>query len=95
MHLYVLLLNLARLKVNRNQVISALLAENIGAAMHFMPLYQHPFYREKYGYQPDDFPVARQVGESVLSLPLVPQMTRHDAEDVVAAVRKGIEAYRK
>jgi dTDP-4-amino-4,6-dideoxygalactose transaminase len=94
LHLYVLLLNLARLKVNRNQVISALLAENIGAAMHFMPLHQHPFYRAKYGYQPDDFPVARQVGESVLSLPLVPQMTERDAQDVVDAVRKVVDAYK-
>ena len=93
LHLYVLLLDLARLKVDRNQFISALLAENIGVSMHFWPLHMHPFYREKYGYQPDDFPVARRVGESVLSLPLVPQMSRADAQDVVDAVRKVVEAY--
>ena len=95
LHLYVLLLDLARLKASRNQFISALLAENIGASMHFWPLHMHPYYREKYGYQPDDFPVARRVGESVLSLPLTPQMSERDAQDVVDAVRKVVETYER
>jgi dTDP-4-amino-4,6-dideoxygalactose transaminase len=94
LHLYVLLLNMARLKADRNQVISALLAENIGVSMHFWPVHMHPYYQQKYGYQPDDFPVARCVGESVLSLPLVPQMTERDAQDVVDAVEKVIDAYK-
>lgn len=95
LHLYVLLLDLGRLKVNRNQVLSALLAENIGVSMHFWPLHMHPYYRDKYGYKPDDFPVACRVGESVISLPLVPQMTQKDAEDVVEAVRKVVETYER
>jgi dTDP-4-amino-4,6-dideoxygalactose transaminase len=95
LHLYVLLLNLAKLKVDRDQVINALLAENIGASMHFWPLHMHPYYRQKYGYRPDDFSVSRRVGESVLSLPLVPQMTHQEAQDVVTAVQKVIQAYRR
>lgn len=95
LHLYVLLLDLARLKVDRNRVISALLAENIGVSMHFWPLHMHPYYRDKYGYKPDDFPVACRVGESVLSLPLVPQMTEDDAQDVINAVNKVLAAYRR
>lgn len=95
LHLYVLLLDLARLKVDRNRVISALLAENIGVSMHFWPLHMHPYYRDKYGYKPDDFPVACRVGESVLSLPLVPQMTEDDARDVVSAVKKVLAAYER
>ncbi|MCL4486498.1 MAG: DegT/DnrJ/EryC1/StrS family aminotransferase, partial [Chloroflexi bacterium] len=95
LHLYVLLLDLPRFRVDRNQFISALLAENIGASMHFWPLHMHPYYRETYGYQPDDFPVSRQVGESVLSLPLVPQMSERDAQDVVDAVRKVAGGYRR
>ncbi len=95
LHLYVLLLDLDQLSVTRNRVLSALLAENIGASMHFWPLHMHPYYCEKYGYRPDDLPVARRIGESVLSLPLTPQMTEQDAEDVVAAVFKVTKAYRR
>lgn len=95
LHLYVLLLDIARLQVSRNQFLSAMLAENIGVSMHFWPLHMHPYYREKYGYQPDDLPVARRVGESVISLPLTPQMTESDAQDVVDAVSKVVAAYKK
>lgn len=95
LHLYVLMLNLAQLKVGRNQVISALLAENIGAALHYQPLHMQPYYRDTYGYQPDHLPVACCIGESVLSLPLVPQMTQQDAQDVVDAVEKVMTAYQK
>lgn len=93
LHLYVILLDIARLKISRNEFISALLAENIGASMHFWPLHMHPFYREKYGYTPDDFPVARRVGESELSLPVQPQLTARDAAEVVQAVKKVVAAY--
>ncbi len=95
LHLYVLLLDLDQLTVSRNRVLSALLAENIGVSMHFWPLHMHPYYRERYGYRPDDLPVARRVGESILSLPLTPQMTDQDAEDVVNAVYKVVKAYRR
>lgn len=93
LHLYVLLLDLKRLKVDRNEVLSALLAENIGVSMHFNPLHMMPFYRDSYGYKPEDFPVAKTVGESEISLPLTPQMSERDAQDVVDAVRKVLNEY--
>ena len=93
LHLYLLMLKPGRWRVHRDQVIDALLAENVGAALHYRAIHTHPYYREKYGYKPYDFPVALRVGESVLSLPLVPQMTERDVQDVVGAVRKVIAAY--
>jgi dTDP-4-amino-4,6-dideoxygalactose transaminase len=95
LHLYVIMFDMARVKVSRNEMIDALLAENIGAALHFWPLHMMPYYRETYGYKPDDLPVARGVGESVMSLPLTPQMSDRDAQDVVAAVTKVVETYRR
>lgn len=95
LHLYPLLVDVQRLKVNRNCILSALLAENIGASMHFNPLHMMPYYRETYGYQPGDFPNAQRVGEREISLPVQPQLTDRDAQDVVDAVKKVLEAYRK
>jgi dTDP-4-amino-4,6-dideoxygalactose transaminase len=93
LHLYVLILDLAQFSVSRNQIIAALLAENIGAALHYRALHMHPFYQQTYGYEPDDFPVAASVGESILSLPLTPGMTETDVNDVINGVRKVYEAY--
>ncbi len=95
LHLYPILIDVTRLTVNRNRIISALLAENIGASMHFNPLHMMPYYRETYGYKPNDFPNAQRVGEREISLPIQPQITDHDAQDVVDAVKKVLGAYHK
>jgi dTDP-4-amino-4,6-dideoxygalactose transaminase len=46
------------------------------------------FYREKYGFQEGDFPVAERASEQVLSLPLYPAMHESDVERVIHTVRK-------
>jgi dTDP-4-amino-4,6-dideoxygalactose transaminase len=93
LHLYVLLLQPGRWRAHRDEVINALLAENIGAALHYRALHAHPFYREKYGYRAQDFPHAYAAGEQILSLPLTPGMDADDLQDVITAVRKVAAAY--
>jgi dTDP-4-amino-4,6-dideoxygalactose transaminase len=93
LHLYVLLLKPGYWRVHRDDVIEALLAENIGAALHYRAIHTHPYYREKYGHRPEDYPQAYQAGEHILSLPLTPGMSLADVEDVIAAVRKVAAAY--
>ena len=55
--------------------------------MHFIPVHLHRYYREKYGYRPEDFPVAWREYQRIVSLPLYPRMTDEDADDVIEAVR--------
>ena len=94
LHLYVLVLNLAQFRVSRNEIIAALLAENIGVALHYRALHTHPYYQETYGYRPEDYSVAYNVGESVLSLPLTPGMTDEDLSSVIEGVYKVLGSYR-
>jgi dTDP-4-amino-4,6-dideoxygalactose transaminase len=93
-HLYAIQLNIERLKVNRQDFIKALKAQNIGTSVHFIPLHLHPFYRDKVGYQPADFPRASEVFERIVSLPIYPRMTEANVRDVIVAVRKLIQEYR-
>jgi len=85
-HIYALRLQRERLEVSRDQFIEELRARNIGASVHFIPIHFHSYYREKYGYQPEDFPVAASQYELLVSLPLCPRMTDQDVEDVIRAV---------
>jgi len=94
-HLYSILLNLERLKINRNQFFIALDAENIGTSVHFIPVHLHPYYRDKFGFKRGDFPNAEYVYDRIISLPMNPVMTDEDAKDVVKAVKKIINYYRK
>ncbi|MFH0777903.1 MAG: DegT/DnrJ/EryC1/StrS aminotransferase family protein [Candidatus Eisenbacteria bacterium] len=87
-HLYPILLNLDRLRIDRARFIEELRAENIGTTVNFMPVHMHPYYRERFGYKTGDFPVAENAYARLISLPLYPRMTDRDAADVIEAVGK-------
>lgn len=94
-HLYVLRLNLDRLKINRAQFIEELKALNIGTSVHFIPVHLHPYYRDKYHFQPTDFPVAFREYQRIVSIPLYPRMSDRDIEDVIEAVTQVVNRYRR
>jgi perosamine synthetase len=86
-HLYVVEVDAARAGIDRDALVERLLARNIGVSVHFIPLHVQPFYRDRYGYRPDDFPNALAAADRVVSLPIYPRMTDRDATDVIDAVR--------
>jgi dTDP-4-amino-4,6-dideoxygalactose transaminase/lipopolysaccharide/colanic/teichoic acid biosynthesis glycosyltransferase len=85
-HLYALRLNLDRLNISRDQFIEELGARKIASSVHFIPIHLHPYYRNKYGYKPHDFPIAHREYLRLVSLPLHPRMTDQDIDDVIEAV---------
>lgn len=84
-HLYTPLLRLEELRVDRDTVQQELHRLNIGTGIHFISLHLHPYYRDTYGYRPDDFPNARYVSERTLSLPLSAKLSDEDVTDVIEA----------
>ncbi len=76
-HLFPIRLRLEKLSVDRNEFITQLRARGVGCSVHWRPLHLHPYY-EKFGWKPDEFPVASPLWERLVSLPLFPGM--HDAE---------------
>lgn len=85
-HLYMVRLNLDLLALDRAQFIQELKGRNIGTSVHFIPLHLHPYYRETYGYQPNDFPVSFQEYQREISLPIYSKMSDEDVHDVIEAV---------
>lgn len=85
-HLYMLRLNLDRLRMDRAQFIVELKNRNIGSSVHFIPLHLHPYYRDTYGYQPEDFPAAYNEFQREVSLPIYSKMSDRDVADVIEAV---------
>jgi dTDP-4-amino-4,6-dideoxygalactose transaminase len=94
-HLYVIKINPERLKLNRNGFIQALKAKGIGTSVHFIPLHLHPFYRDTFGYSPQDFPKATDVFQRIISLPIYPRMSQCDTDRVIEAVRDIIACNRR
>jgi dTDP-4-amino-4,6-dideoxygalactose transaminase len=87
-------LNLERLTIDRTQFIEELKILNIGSSVHFIPVHLHPYYRDTFGYEPGDCPVAERLYERIVSLPLFPGMNENDVLDVISAVKTVISKHR-
>jgi UDP-4-amino-4,6-dideoxy-N-acetyl-beta-L-altrosamine transaminase len=87
-HLYPIQLELSELSGGRNEVFQALREENIGVNVHYIPVHLHPYYRDRFGYNGGEFPVAESAYERLISLPMFHGMSDEDVNDVVEAVRK-------
>lgn len=93
-HLYIIQLELSKLKVGRAEIFQALRAENVCCNVHYIPVYYFPYYK-KHGYSRGLCPNAEKLYEGIISIPLYYSMSDEDVESVIHAVRKVIEYYRK
>lgn len=91
-HLYVLRLDPARVRGGRDGLIAALKERGIGTSVHYTPLHLHPYYREAFGYKPEDFPAATRAYSEMVSLPLYSHMSGANVARVVGAVREVVLA---
>jgi dTDP-4-amino-4,6-dideoxygalactose transaminase len=81
-HLYMLKVP----KGHRDAFFEEMRLRGVGCSVHFIPLHLHPFWRERYGLKPEDFPAATSAFEGELSLPIYTRMNDGDVERVISAV---------
>jgi len=87
-HLYVIQLELEELTLDRNTFTERMNAAGIGTSVHFIPLHLQRYWRDRYGFKPEDFPVALDVYQRVVSLPIYPSMSDADIARVISTIRK-------
>lgn len=85
-HLYVIQLQLDQLRISRDEFSLRLEEMGVGNTVHYLPLHMHAYYRDAFGYRPDDLPVAKAAYDRILSLPIYPSLTNADVEYVVECV---------
>lgn len=93
-HLYTIRLDLDRLMCTRREFFDAMSAENIQCQIHYVPIYWFPYYQHL-GYEKGMCPNAEEIYKGIMSIPLYPKLTDEDVEDVIYAVNKVVENYRK
>jgi dTDP-4-amino-4,6-dideoxygalactose transaminase len=92
-HLYVIRLRPQALRIERDEFIQALRAENIGTSVHFIPIYRHPFFAP-FARPGQSFPHSDDYYARCISLPIFPDMTDGDVRDVAAAVTRIADHFR-
>jgi perosamine synthetase len=78
--------------LDRDKVMSALDRAGIGCNKYFPPIHLQPFFRQRFGYAPGDFPVTEHVAQRTIALPFHNNLSPHEVEYVVAALRSAVQA---
>ncbi|MBI5803872.1 aminotransferase class I/II-fold pyridoxal phosphate-dependent enzyme [Candidatus Pacearchaeota archaeon] len=90
-HLYIIMLALEKLRINRDEFIALMKEAGIGTGVHFISMHLQPYYREKFGFNENDFPNAKYISDRIVSLPLYPKMTENDISRVIQTVKEIVE----
>ena len=91
-HLYTILVDQARCGIDRDAFLQAMTARNIGVGVHYLSLPEHPFYQERFGWRPEDYPQAMRIGRQTVSLPLSAKLKEGDVDNVIRAVEGVLHA---
>ncbi|HUP07145.1 MAG TPA: DegT/DnrJ/EryC1/StrS family aminotransferase [Caldimonas sp.] len=90
-HLYVVRLDDVA-PISRDRFIESLYAQGIGCSVHYVPLHQHPYWRDRYALRPEAFPNSQRAYERMVSLPIYTRMSERDVARVAAAARAALVA---
>jgi dTDP-4-amino-4,6-dideoxygalactose transaminase len=94
-HLYTVHLDLDKLRVDRDFVLNALIAENIGTGVHYKSIHEHQYYRQTFGWDPNRFKNSKWISDRTLSLPLSSKLQDKDVDDIINALKKILEYYKR
>ena len=86
-HLFSVLVDEAKTGISRDAFLTAMTRQKVGVGVHYLSIPEHPFYQERYGWSPEDYPCARDIGRRTVSLPISAKLTDDDVTDVIDAVR--------
>ncbi len=89
-HLYTILLDEALCGMSRDAFLEVMTQAKIGVGVHYLSIPEHPYYQERFGWRPEAFPNAQDIGRRTVSLPLSPKLSDDDVLDVLVSVRAAL-----
>ena len=66
-------------------------AQGVPARPYFVPIHLQPFYRERFGYRPGDFPVTERIARTTLAVPFFTDMAEAQVDYVCERLRACVE----
>ncbi len=94
-HLYILRIIPQQWKINRNQIIEKLNELGIGTSVHYIPVHMHSYYQKKYRYKNTHFPNSKLLSETVISLPLYPDLEKHQVDYIINTLLELWNSYKE
>ena len=75
-------------KISRDDFLIKMKEANIGVGVHYRSITEYSYYKDRYGWDSQITPIASQIGERTVSLPLYPKMTDYDVANVIQTVQE-------
>lgn len=94
-HLFPIILETGALRISRDEFLTQLQAQGVGCAVHFVPIFQHPFYQKMWPRAAQDLAVSAEIGQHMLSLPLYPALSETDQNYVIETVQTLCKRYQR
>ena len=94
-HLFVIRLDLDKWSISRNIFIEKMNKRGIGLAVHYKPLHQLSYYKNKYQFKIDNFPRANLLYESIISLPIYPKLSDSSLDQIINSITELYDLYSK
>jgi len=88
LHLYPILVDGAGAGIGRDEFLEGMTRNGVGVGVHYRSIPEHRYYRERFGWRPEDHPHAMRIGRQTVSLPFSAKLADRDVEDVIEAVRR-------
>lgn len=93
-HLYSPRLRVDEVSIGRDDLLAGLIERGVGCGVHYVSLHLHPYYRDRYAFQPDELPAALRFSETSFSIPLTGCLPLAVAGRVVGALEEVLEGVR-
>ena len=90
LHLYVVRLQLDKIRLSHRDVFEAMRAAGIAVNLHYIPVHTQPYYQNR-GFLKGSFPAAEQYYAEAISLPMYPLLTEQQQDEVIAVIRKVLQ----
>ncbi|WP_166364060.1 UDP-4-amino-4,6-dideoxy-N-acetyl-beta-L-altrosamine transaminase [Pseudomonas akapageensis] len=86
-HMYVVRLHCGAVGRTQREIFDDLRQAGIGVNLHYIPIHLQPYYRDL-GFAPGDFPEAERYYAQALTLPLYPDLTDEQQDEVIWQLRR-------
>ena len=90
-HLFTIMID-ERSGISRDDFLDAMTEQGIGVGVHYLSVGEQPVYQQRFGWRPEDWPVAHRVGRQTASLPITPKLSDPEVDRVIRAVYKVLRA---
>jgi len=87
-HLFTILIDKEKSGISRDQFLTAMTKKRIGVGVHYLSIPEHPYYQKRYGWKPEEYPNAMNIGRQTVSLPISAKLSDADIKYIISSVKE-------